>query len=108
MILALLEHVVQQVLFPRGRCPTARKVERHRSTLFHAHGPFSAGTPCWVSRARPDAFLFLELDDGSVIEISPGYGFALEEFPSTYRLFDLARKVHVLIDLSLEEYLLEE
>lgn len=38
-----------------------------------AHGPFPAGTPCVAWRARPDSFIVLEFEDGSVAEVTYGY-----------------------------------
>lgn len=67
--------------------PRRRKIERCRYVTRRAHGPFPAGTECWISRARPDAMLVLEYEGGSVVEAS--WGYAEMEFEPSWlaRLF---------------------
>lgn len=76
LVFEVVNDVVHQLLFGSDLRPYPRKVERQRVTLRAAHGDndcFPEGSRCYISRARPDSFLVAEMDDGSVIELGPGW-----------------------------------
>lgn len=79
--------LMEKYLFLLDRTPKPQKIERRRYRTEQPHGSFPPGTECWAERARPDAMLVLEVDDGSVIEIAPWQGFMPEELP--IRLTDI-------------------
>jgi hypothetical protein len=72
LIRSILDAVVHQMLLGQGPRILRRKIDRHRFYTTIDHGRFPAGSACWISRARADAFVVLEMDDGSVVELGPG------------------------------------
>lgn len=53
--------------------------DRHRYTITKPRGSHPAGTECYVSRPEGLAFLRLEFDDGSTIDLPKVYAMGIED-----------------------------